>query len=465
MSKGIYNTYGSRATGPSSSFPEGIFKNETSPGMENGTPLEISWAKNIEALFQKVRQEGHITNSEYVDTVVVNQTWEGLMRRLGNAPPQATPMHICGLMPEQDISDPANPPNYLNTGDTIVDSCVGYNSDTGRHYLWILHDDGSIHKIDGSGVYDSSPTLDTEVTFNWSVTPDEIAAIVSDGTFLHVAWYQTSGQVYISKFYETDFTGNIVYTWETGIVATDKRFVGMCIASDGLLGFVIESSVGVHMGSLVRNSSVIASDYFSTYRVSSVKTKIISDGNFLYCVAQDESGYPNYSYAILRCNSLSPSTQATYAINTIDITTNYQYIPVSIQRVKDLIIVSDIYGSIKALISGTVYTLFEHLPHTWYDNSAQYGISMGIDGRTLYSLMVEDDEYGSAGFFSVYKMPIDQFHSAARSSTPVALDHGRARIKQTASPFSLTGSWLLYDGIDMWLVLSTGQLFRICDTR
>ena len=268
MSKGIYNTYGSRATGPSSSFPEGIFKNETSPGMENGTPLEISWAKNIEALFQKIRQEGHITNSEDVDTVVVNQTWEGLMRRIGNAPPQATPMHICGLMPEQDISDPANPPNYLNTGDTIVDSCVGYNYDTGRHYLWILHDDGSIHKIDGSGVYDSSPTLDTEVTFNWSVTPDEIAAIVSDGTFLHVAWYQTSGQVYISKFYETDFTGNIVYTWETGIVATDKRFVGMCIASDGLLGFVIESSVGVHMGSLVRNSSVIASDYFSSYNVS-----------------------------------------------------------------------------------------------------------------------------------------------------------------------------------------------------
>ena len=463
MSKGIYDTYGSRAFGPSAYYPEGIFKDETSPGMENGTPLQRDWATNIEAIMQRIRLEGHIVPSEVLDDAVTNQTWNGLLRRLGNAPPQATPLQLCAGFPETDWSDPAASPNYLDTGDQIRDACVGYNWKYSTHFLWVLHDDNSIHAVSAYGYY-STPAL-ADFTFTWGTTPDEIVSIVADDYYLYVAWYTTGSQVYISKFAQTDFTGTLIYTWGTGITARSTNGVRMCIGDTNRLCYAIDNaSNGIYMGSLVRSGTTNTASYFSSYKSLLTSWKIISDGTYMYVIGVDDSASPTYTFALLRAQITSPSTQNTYNIVIVNINTQYEFAPISIQRVKDLIIMSNIDGYVYALISGSVHSLFEPLPHDWYDSTGPYGISMGTDGRNIYSLMCEYDEYGSYGLYSVFKMPIHQFHGSARSASPVALDHTRARIA-TANPAGLSASSLLYDGVDMWLILYTGEIYRICDTK
>jgi hypothetical protein len=466
MSKGIYNTYGSRAVSPSTNYPEGIFKDETSPGMENGTPLQRDWAINIEAMFQRIRAEGHVTNSENLETSPVCQTWHGLIRRLGNAPPQATPEEICAELPETDWSDPAATPNYLDTGYTIVDSCIGYNHNSSKHYLWVLCVDGAsnytIRTVSGWGDYSASPTLSGAITFNWAVTPDEIFAICSDGYYLYVAWNQTAGQVYISKFLQTGFTGDIVYTWGTGVVPDNLFKVSMCTASSTRLGFAIDNVSGIYIGSLIKSSSTISSDYFSGYHSDGYGFKLVSDGTNMYCIGRDESGAPTYAYYILQAQITDPTTQDTHHVVT---NLNKSLYPVAIQRVKGMIVVTNIIGTVYALFGGSVQILFEALPFSEYYDSYQYSLAMGTDGRSIYAMVVEDDSAGSAGYYSVFKLPIHQFLSAALDSPLVATDNTRIRIEQTPAAVILTRSSLLYDGLDMWLVQSSGEIYRICDTR
>ena len=209
--KTIYEQYPTRSNSPTGNYPEGIFKNETAAGLNNGTPLEAGWATNLEALMQKIRLEGHITPNSIIETVPACQTWEALKSIMSpTAPPQATPEQICAGLPEQDWSDPTATINSVDTGDVIYDSCVGYNHESGRYFLWVLHDDMSIHIVSGCGDYSAAPAVSAAVSFNWSVTPDEILAIASDADFLFVAWRQTAGPLYISKFRVASWDGNIV---------------------------------------------------------------------------------------------------------------------------------------------------------------------------------------------------------------------------------------------------------------
>jgi len=59
-------------------YPQGSFKNETTPGALDGTPFEKAWANDIQGILQKILDVSGITPSGNPDTVPVSQYFEGL---------------------------------------------------------------------------------------------------------------------------------------------------------------------------------------------------------------------------------------------------------------------------------------------------------------------------------------------------------------------------------------------------
>lgn len=474
MTKSIATIYGSRATGPSADWPEGIYKDETASGANNGTPLQVDWAMQLEALPQRIRMEGHVSPSDLngiVDTAKDNQTWQALMARLSNtAPPQATPAEICAGMPDVDWADPAAAPNYLDTGEYIIDACMCFDKATSTPFLAIVHDDNTLQFVSGPWRYSSSPSLDAAPSISWGTTPDQLMAVCSDGEYLYVAWRQTGGTVRVSQFTVANWTGTEVRTWNTGITPTAKQGTKLVSASDARLGFMIPSaSNGIYLGSIVKTGSTVASDNFAAYDTDFVGAKVISDGSFLYCLGRDESSSPTMAYALLQAAIYDPTQQTITAMpGFFASTSNVMGMPTSIQRVRDLIVITTMTGSILAYNPGTstMRQLFADLDFAPYDNSMLYGTAIGSDGKNIHLFMVEDDDIGSYGYYSVFKVPIGEFMwEAYRAALQVDLPQTRNRITawSTSMQYNTPAAYLLFDRRDMWLVMVTGHIYRICN--
>jgi hypothetical protein len=474
MTKSIATIYGSRATGPSAEWPEGIYKDETASGANNGTPLQVDWAMQLEALPQRIRMEAHMSPSDLngiVDTAKDNQTWQALMARLSNtAPPQATAGEICAGMPDVDWADPAVAPNYLDTGELIIDACMCFDKATSKHFLAIIHDNNTLQFVSGPWQYSSSPVLEAAPSISWGTTPDQLMAVCSDGEYLYIAWRQTGGTVRVSQFTVANWTGTEVRTWNTGITPAAKQGTKLCSASDARLGFMIPSaSNGIYLGSIVKSGLTVASDNFASYETDFVGAKVVSDGSFIFCIGRDESGDPTMAYALLQAAIYDPTQQTITAMpGFFGAGQNHLAFATSLQRVRDLIVVTTATGNILAYNSGTstMRELFESLPFTPYDNSLLYGTAMGSDGKNIHLFMVEDDSAGSYGFYSVFKVPIGEFLWEAYVPTvPANLSQARNRIAawSTLMQYNTPSAYLLFDRRDMWLVMVTGHIYRICN--
>jgi len=73
------------ATPADSDYPGGSFKNETSPGALDGTPLDRVWGNDWLGFFSRVLAVAGITPSGSADTAVTSQYFNGLVAALGVA--------------------------------------------------------------------------------------------------------------------------------------------------------------------------------------------------------------------------------------------------------------------------------------------------------------------------------------------------------------------------------------------
>lgn len=64
--------------GADANYPEGSFKNVSSPGGTDGTPYEKAWANDIYGFLQKLLDEASITPSGVPDTVVASDYFDAL---------------------------------------------------------------------------------------------------------------------------------------------------------------------------------------------------------------------------------------------------------------------------------------------------------------------------------------------------------------------------------------------------
>jgi hypothetical protein len=72
--------YGALAEPADADYPEGSFKNASSPTAEDGSPLEKAWANDIYGLLQKIINAADITPSGVSDTVLASDYYNGLQR-------------------------------------------------------------------------------------------------------------------------------------------------------------------------------------------------------------------------------------------------------------------------------------------------------------------------------------------------------------------------------------------------
>jgi hypothetical protein len=66
------------AVAASASYPDGSFKNETTPGALDGTPLEKAWPDDIQGLLQSLLAAAGITATGSADTVLAPQYLAGI---------------------------------------------------------------------------------------------------------------------------------------------------------------------------------------------------------------------------------------------------------------------------------------------------------------------------------------------------------------------------------------------------
>ncbi|OZI78745.1 gp53-like domain-containing protein [Bordetella genomosp. 6] len=90
MAINLDERYPGRANGKTLSYPQGSFKNRTSPTAKDGTYLEQDWANDQLAFFQSLIKAAGLTANGTVDIVGASQYFDALESILDAATPDAT---------------------------------------------------------------------------------------------------------------------------------------------------------------------------------------------------------------------------------------------------------------------------------------------------------------------------------------------------------------------------------------
>src|SRR5690625_1679744 len=90
MAINLDERYPGRANGKTLSYPQGSFKNRTSPTSKDGTYLEQDWANDWAGFFQRMMAVAGISPNGVVDTAESSQYFDALSKVIGDATPDAS---------------------------------------------------------------------------------------------------------------------------------------------------------------------------------------------------------------------------------------------------------------------------------------------------------------------------------------------------------------------------------------
>lgn len=88
MAINLDERYPGRANPKTLSYPQGSFKNRTSPTSKDGTYLEADWANDQLAFFQSLIKDAGMTANGQVDTVEASQYFDALIQVISNRFPR-----------------------------------------------------------------------------------------------------------------------------------------------------------------------------------------------------------------------------------------------------------------------------------------------------------------------------------------------------------------------------------------
>lgn len=90
MAINLDERYPGRANGKTLSYPQGSFKNRTSPTSKDGTYLEQDWANDWAGFFQRMMVVSGISPNGAVDTAESSQYFDALAKVISDATPDAS---------------------------------------------------------------------------------------------------------------------------------------------------------------------------------------------------------------------------------------------------------------------------------------------------------------------------------------------------------------------------------------
>src|SRR5690606_33089793 len=102
MAINLDDRYPGRAGGKTLDYPQGSFKNRTSPNAQDGTFLEQDWANDMLAFFQALMSNAGMAANNVVDTARASQYFDALVKTIrGQAIPGATFAEVDALVADQ----------------------------------------------------------------------------------------------------------------------------------------------------------------------------------------------------------------------------------------------------------------------------------------------------------------------------------------------------------------------------
>lgn len=313
MTVRIEDKYPGRSIPSSTDYPTGSFKDESTPGMNDGTPLQVDWSNNREGMYQGLLASVGSEANGNVDTAVTNQVVEAILSNaLGHTRPRGmSPESLCsGLQLAENIAFPNMSPNrsaYL-TGLTPRDMCVAWDHTKDRPVLMLI-DNNDIYPIN-CWDYSATPSLGTALTT--SLTSPLYHAITSDGTALYVAYEASgTGNTRLAKFLlgtvSVPWTGTPVWDVDTGYVSTQNDALIIADADNIaiLLSMSVTTSWQVVIATKAAGALSVGKGNDSGYEVNSEAVRIASNGDHVFLPA--ESGSNSY---LLSASISNPSTSS-----------------------------------------------------------------------------------------------------------------------------------------------------------
>lgn len=209
----IYDRYTPRAIPADANYPQGSIKNESTPGANDGTPLEKDWGNDISGFHQKLLLEGGVTPSGNPDTVLASDYYDSLQNVLmrSGGKPFAT---VAALKADTTVKvgDFVTIESYTATNNSGVMFgkivAGGTGTDDGLNYidlagsgLQFKQNLPSVVNVKTGGVYGDGTTLDNANLNRVLASGHKSFVADSDDIFL------TDGQIDIPEGVTFDLNG------------------------------------------------------------------------------------------------------------------------------------------------------------------------------------------------------------------------------------------------------------------
>ena len=246
----LSRVYGSGATAPDTDYPGGTFKDKD--GINPGTPLQHTWARDKDGFFQAVLKNAGITPLETADTALSSQYLQAMSYLFNRTTkmPRLDLSQVCeakfyGIY---DWSRPDAMPNLSPTESKIYrDACVGIDYSTGLPCLYVVTDDDEIRRASGPLRYDGTPALGSALSLEFSAGPPEsIRSVCCDGEHLYVLWRKASDGYHVAKFYMAS-VGGYVPVGDMALdfdYSTDPEYSKIIVASSYYLAVSSDNIAG-----------------------------------------------------------------------------------------------------------------------------------------------------------------------------------------------------------------------------
>jgi hypothetical protein len=474
MARSLTQQYGSDATTPSAEYPGGTFRNKNGP--VRGTPLEQTWARNIDGFFQRLMKKLGVYYNGTDETALASQFYDSCMHQFGNSTkdPDWTLKDVCAdVHALHHYSKPDGVPNILSLGSTTLrDACVGIDRATQRPVLYVLTENDSVVPITGPMVYDASPFSGSALDLSFSVaTMESVRSICCDGDYLYVLWRATSGTYYVSRFYMQNisgpvYSGNAVLSMGYGPVGPE--YSKIIVASSTHLavsGDNINGALGVAIISKTLGSGSVVKGNGNCGATEGIPAngRLVSDGIHIFWLVRKPAFASIGSY--LYSAKISDPTTSDYSEQTLVTDTDIRALPSALYN----------YGGSSGTIvcaasNGSIY-LFGKSQDIAYPciqvemyadaNVLDYNAAMGFDGLNFW-IQTHQNQPHTTSRMAFLKIPSTQ---CVYGNAQVTLQSYTASQVLTGITSGVVSDYesgrMLFDGVDMWFISRDGFLIRI----
>lgn len=472
MALNLEDEYPGRAQPADADYPNGSFKNESTTGANDGTPLEVAWANDREGFFQSLLTSVGVSASNVVDKVGASQLFNSV-RAIASGltrPANSTQAQICQATSAIGCSFPDEYPNYLDVGSDITHACAGTDQVTGKPIIFALIG-SAVRPITGAWEYDASPVLGAALTLVFSATPDAIMDLCSDGEFLYVAWGETTGNIIINKYNVSDAGTTMNPVW--------SRDTGMSYDSDCLLIVADDDNLALYCGTLTSggpagkgvlilekdNSTLTIGTVFSSLGTFSQNQRLVSDGAHVFWIMHGD-GTTTWDFAIYSRKISDPTTSDYTNSSIVSVTKGAaSSYPTGLISVGGMVLTSTptglIYGFSKS--EDTVINLWDvplngAVPGGW-------DAMLGSDHQNVWVRLVDLNQRLAANYNVLKKIPHALMHRMNSNQTAgvfQTLDPTTVSLEKSTLSSGYTDGDFVFDGIDTWYVARNGEVFRVC---